>query len=118
MFCGRISYRFKMSTDQAQPTDLAQRVRQLLLLQDAVKKVNSILDLEHLLDEIVGSVAETFGCSHAAVALKDDSQNELEIIALRGFLDVRKGNRFKIGAEGMVGHVGATGMMRYAPDVR
>jgi sigma-B regulation protein RsbU (phosphoserine phosphatase) len=96
----------------------AQRVRQLLLLQDVVKKINSILDLEQLLDEIVGSVAETFGCTQTGIVLKNETRDEIEVIALSGFLDVRKGNRFKIGAEGMVGHVAATGVMRYSPDVR
>jgi phosphoserine phosphatase RsbU/P len=98
--------------------DLEQRVRQLLLLQEVVKKVNSILDLDQLLDEIVGSVAETLGCTQAAVSLKDEPHNELEVIAVRGFSTVRKGLRFKVGAESMVGHVAATGAMRYAPDVR
>jgi phosphoserine phosphatase RsbU/P len=98
--------------------DLEQRVRQLLLLQDVVKKVNSILDLEQLLDEIVGSVVEVFGCTQTAVSLNDESRNELVVIAVRGFSTVRKGLRFKIGSEGMVGQVAATGMMRYAPDVR
>jgi hypothetical protein len=37
---------------------LERRVHQLLLLQETAKKVNSILDLEKLLDEIVGGVAE------------------------------------------------------------
>ncbi len=107
-----------MRAEPPSTRDLEQRVRQLLLLQEAVKKVNSILDLEQLLDEIVGSVLEVFGCTQTAVNLKDDSRNELEIIAVRGFSSVRKGLRFKIGAEGMVGHVAATGVMRYAPDVR
>jgi phosphoserine phosphatase RsbU/P len=98
--------------------DLEQRVRQLLLLQEVVKKVNSILDLDQLLDEIVGSVAETLGCTQTAVSLKDEPHNELEVIAVRGFSSVRKGLRFRVGAEGMVGHVAATGAMRYAPDVR
>jgi sigma-B regulation protein RsbU (phosphoserine phosphatase) len=98
--------------------DNAQRVRQLLLLQDVIKKVNSILDLGQLLDEIVGSIAETFGCTQTAICLKDELRDEIEVIALRGFFDVRQGNRFKIGAEGMVGHVAATGVMRYSPDVR
>src|SRR5437868_1056881 len=41
------------------------------------------------------------------------------MIALRGFSDLHlKGYRFKIGGEGMVGHVSATQKMRYAPDVR
>jgi phosphoserine phosphatase RsbU/P len=103
------------TTNQA----LERRVRQLLLLQETAKKVNSILDLEKLLDEIVGRVAEAFGCNRTAVLLKDDARNDLEMIALRGFSDVHlKGYRFKVGGEGMVGHVSATEKMRYAPDVR
>jgi phosphoserine phosphatase RsbU/P len=95
------------------------RVRQLLLLQETAKKVNSILDLEQLLDEIVGSVAEAFGCNRTAVLLKDNDTNEMEIIALRGFSNVHlKGYRFRIGGEGLVGHVSGTAKMRYAPDVR
>jgi phosphoserine phosphatase RsbU/P len=98
---------------------LERRVRQLLLLQETAKKVNSILDLEKLLDEIVGRVAEAFGCNRTAVLLKDDARNDLEMIALRGFSNVHlKGYRFKVGGEGMVGHVSATAKMRYAPDVR
>src|ERR1700678_2748629 len=98
---------------------LERRVRQLLLLQETAKKVNSILDLEKLLDEIVGRVAEAFGCNRTAVLLKDDARNDLEIIALRGFSNVHlKGYRFKVGGEGLVGHVSGTAKMNYAPDVR
>src|ERR1700691_2235477 len=98
---------------------LERRVRELLLLQETAKKVNSLLDLEKLLDEIVGSVAEAFGGNRTAVLLQDDARNEMEIIALRGFSNVHlKGYRFKVGGEGMVGHVAATARMHYAPDVR
>ena len=84
-------------------------MRELLLLQETAKKVNSILDLEKLLDEIVGGVAEAFGCNRTAVLLKDDARNDLEMVALRGFSNVHlKGYRFKVGGEGMVGHVSAT----------
>src|SRR5919198_2396957 len=106
-----------MSTPPSAEQALERRIRQLLLLQETAKKVNSILDLEQLLDEIVGGVAEAFGCNRTAVLLKDDATNELEMIALRGFSNVHlKGYRFKIGREGMVGHVSATAKMRYAPD--
>jgi phosphoserine phosphatase RsbU/P len=98
---------------------LERRVRELLLLQETAKKVNSILDLEQLLDEIVGGVAEAFGCNRTAVLLKDETGDEMEIVALRGFSNVHlKGYRFKIGGEGIIGHVSATGKMHYAPDVR
>ena len=98
---------------------LEQQVQQMVLLQETVKKVNSILDLDQLLDEIVGSVAQTFGCNRTAVLLKDDAAGELEMVAVRGFSDLHlKGFRFKIGGEGIVGHVGVTHKMRYAPDVQ
>ena len=107
-----------MSTDTTNLL-LARRVRELLLLQETAKKVNSILDLEELLDEIVGGVAAAFGCNRTAVLLKDDARNDMEIIALRGFSNVHlKGYRFKVGGEGLVGHVSGTAKMRYAPDVR
>ena len=94
-------------------------MRELLLLQETAKKVNAILDLERLLDEIVGRVAEAFGCNRTAVLLKDDSRGDMEMIALRGFSNIHlKGHRFKVGGEGIVGHVSATAKMRYAPDVR
>jgi phosphoserine phosphatase RsbU/P len=108
-----------MTTQATTGQTLERRVRQLLLLQETAKKVNSILDLERLLDEIVGGVAEAFGCNRTAILLKDDTTNELEMIALRGFSNVHlKGYRFKVGGAGMVGHVSATAKMRYAPDVR
>src|SRR5437868_9066589 len=104
-----------MSTSATADHTLERRVRQLLLLQETAKKVNSILDLEGLLDEIVGGVAEAFGCNRTAVLLKDDTTSGLEKIAPRGFSDLHlKGYRFKIGGEGMVGHVSATQKMRYA----
>lgn len=96
--------------------ELERRVQQLALLQDAVRKVNS-LDLEQLLHEIVVDVAEAFGCSRTAVLLKNNA-GEVEVIATNGFATVRRGYRFKIGTEGMVGHVADTGKMLYAPDVR
>lgn len=108
-----------MSTPATTDQIFERRVRQLLLLQETAKKVNSILDLEKLLDEIVGGVAEEFGCNRTAVLLKDGATDEMEIVALRGFSNVHlKGYRFKIGGEGLVGHVSAAGKMYYAPDVR
>jgi phosphoserine phosphatase RsbU/P len=108
-----------MSTPATTDQILERRIRQLLLLQQTAKKVNSILDLERLLDEIVGEVAEAFGCTRTGVLLKDEGSNELEIVALRGFTNIHlKGYRFKIGGEGIIGHVSATEKMYYAPDIR
>jgi signal transduction protein with GAF and PtsI domain len=82
------------------------RVLELRLLQETAKKVNALLDLEKLLDEIVGRVPKAFGRNRTVVLLKDDAGSDLEIIALRGFSNVHlKGYRMKVGGEGMVGHV-------------
>lgn len=99
--------------------DQNQRIQELFLLQRVAQKINSILDLDILLEEIVGDVAQTFGYSRSAVLLKDDETNELVIAAVRGWtINYHlKGERFKIGQYGMIGHVGETGETYYAPDV-
>ena len=94
------------------------RIEELYLLQRVATKINSILDLETLLDEIVGDVANTFGYSRLAVLLKDEETLELVIGAgWTGDLCL-KGTRFKIGQDGMSGQAAATGQTYYAPDVR
>jgi phosphoserine phosphatase RsbU/P len=95
------------------------RVEELFLLQRVAQKINSILDLETLLDQIVGDVANTFGYNRLAVLLKDDETNELVIAAgWTGELCL-KGTRFKIGqGVGMSAHAAASGETFYAPDVR
>lgn len=98
--------------------ELEQRLRQLTLLQEAVRKINSTLDLDQLLNEIVVDLAQAFGCNRTCLLLLNEAVDELEVIALHGFDNVRKGYRFKRGIEGMVGHVSLTGEPMYAPDVR
>lgn len=96
-----------------------QVIQELLLLQRVVQKINSILDLDQLLEEIVGDVAQTFGYTRSGVLLKDNETNELIIAAVRGWtINFHvKGDRFKIGEYGIIGQVGATGKTYYAPDV-
>jgi sigma-B regulation protein RsbU (phosphoserine phosphatase) len=99
--------------------DQVLRIEELFLLQRVAQKINSILDLETLLDEIVGDVANTFGYDRLAVLLKENETNELVIAAgWTGELCL-KGTRFKIGQEaGMSAHAAASGETFYAPDVR
>ena len=95
------------------------RIQEFLLLQRSSQKLNSILDLDVLLEEIVCDVAETFGYLRTGVLLKDDETDELEIAAVRGWTKNYhiKGDRFKIGVYGMIGHVAAIKKTYYAPDV-
>lgn len=95
-------------------------VQELLLLQRVAQRINSILDLDSVLEQIVDDVAQTFGYSRTAILLLDEEHpDDLVIAAVRGWTRFHeKGHRFKVGQEGMVGHVAATGEMHYAPDVR
>src|SRR5512142_1201229 len=99
--------------------DQHQLVQDLFLLQRVATTINSNLDIDSLLEEIVNDVSQTFGCSRLAVLLKDHRTNELVVGADCGGDTNRhiKGERFKIGEYGMVGHVGAIGQTYYAPDV-
>jgi phosphoserine phosphatase RsbU/P len=99
--------------------DQVLRVEELYLLQRVALKISSILDLEQLLDEIVGDVAKTFGYNRLAVLLKEQEADELVIAAgWTGELCL-KGTRFRIGkGDGMSGHAAATGETFYAADVQ
>ena len=99
--------------------DENQKIEELLLLQRVAQRINSILDLDLLLEEVVSDVAETFGYSRSGILLKDEEINELVIVAVRGWTVNYhvKGDRFKIGEYGMVGHVGLTEETYYSPDV-
>ena len=96
-----------------------QLIRDLFVLQRVAQRINSNLDMDSMLEEIVNDVSQTFGCSRLAVLLKEDRTNELVVGADCGGDTNRhiKGERFKIGEYGMVGHVGLTGQTYYAPDV-
>ena len=96
-----------------------QLIEELFLLQRVAQRINSTLELDTLLEDIVSDVAQTFGCSRSGILLKDEQANDLVIAAVRGWtINYHvKGDRFKIGEYGMAGHVGATGETYYAPDV-
>jgi phosphoserine phosphatase RsbU/P len=95
-----------------------EQVEDLLKLQKAAQKITSILDLDQLIDKIVSDVAGSFGCFEANIYLHDADRGELELTGVHGCTAHCKGHRLKVGKEGMVGYVAATGQMRYAPDVR
>ncbi len=87
-------------------------------IQQAAQKITSTLDLDLLIDRVVGEVARTFGCVETAIFLRDFEANDMVLAGVRGCTTHGKGARVKIGKQGMVGWVAATGEPRYAPDVR
>ena len=63
--------------------DQVLRVEELYLLQRVAQKINSNLDLETLLDQVIDDVANTFGYNRLAILLTDDQTYELVIAAGR-----------------------------------
>src|SRR3954452_4135994 len=99
---------------------LRAQIVHLELLRNAARQLNSTLDLDSLLEQIVTEVAQAFGCSRSAVLLLDPESNELVLAAVRGWTkNVHpKGFRFSLGRDGLVGRTAATGETSYVPDVR
>ena len=93
------------------------RVQELLKLQKAAQKISSILDLDQLIDKIVNDIACSFGCAEINVYLHEPENCEMVLAGVHGCSVHQKGHRLKVGKEGLVGYVAATGQMRYAPDV-
>jgi sigma-B regulation protein RsbU (phosphoserine phosphatase) len=97
------------------PTDL---VEELQRVQKVAQTITSILDLDQLIENIVNDVALSFGCVESSIFLHDVERREMVMASVHGCTIHGKGHRLKIGEEGIVGHVAATGKMHYAPDVR
>jgi phosphoserine phosphatase RsbU/P len=93
-------------------------VHDLLKLQKAVQKINSILDLDELIDKLVNDIACSFGCAEINIFLHEPEQEAMVLAGTHGCHVHAKGEHLRIGKDGLVGYVGATGQMRYAPDVR
>jgi phosphoserine phosphatase RsbU/P len=95
-----------------------EQVEHLQKLQKWSRKITSILDLDELIDHVVNDVSCAFGCVETNLYLHDAERGELEAAGVHGCTSHGKGERYKIGTEGMVGYVASTLQMRYAPDVR
>ncbi|MCU1283710.1 MAG: hypothetical protein JWO13_60 [Acidobacteriales bacterium] len=93
-----------------------QRIEDLVHLEQASHEINSILDLDRLLDYIVDDLAPSFGCAESCILLKDVERGDLVIAATRGCPIHLKGTRFARDA-GLVSLVAASGHPYYAPDV-
>ncbi len=95
-----------------------QNVRDLIKLQKAAQQIGSILELDVLLDRIVNETAVMFGCLETSIWLHDPLGNEMVCSGVRGCSTCMKGTRLKVGEQGLIGKVAATGQIIYTPDVR
>ncbi len=106
---------------KAEASEFVSRARlldEVSRIQQAAQKITSTLDLDLLIDRVVNEVARGFGCVETSIFLRDFEANEMVLAGVQGCTLHGKGARVKIGKQGMVGWVAATGETRYAPDVR
>lgn len=92
-------------------------IQTLMKLQRTAQLITSTLDLDALLERVVNDLAASLGSVEVAVWLRDPESDDMVLRGVRGCTLHKKGARLKIGLQGMVGHVAATGKMRYAPNV-
>ncbi len=93
-------------------------VQTLMKLQRAAQLITSTLDLESLIEHLVHDLATTLGSVKVSIWLRDPDNEYMVLQGVRGCSIYQKGERLRIGLQGMVGHVASTGEMRYARDVR
>src|SRR5215475_6841406 len=93
-------------------------VQVLMKMQRAAQLITSTLDLDQILDRVVNDLASSLGSVEVAIWLRHPDSDEMVLEGVRGCKLYKKGERLKIGRQGIVGQVSATGKMYYAPDVR
>src|SRR5262245_12361924 len=88
------------------------RVQDVLKLQKMVQKMTSILDLDQLIQQLVTEVACSFGCVEINLYLHEPEERAMVLAGSHGCTLHGRGSRLRVGKDGMVGYVAATGQMR------
>lgn len=119
---------------QERTTELTQRGRELESANREVQRralqfetvaqvsqtITSIRDLQELLPHIASVISEKFGFYHVGVFLLDDAREYAVLSATNssgGKQMMQRRHRLRIGEQGIVGYVTATGTPRIAMDV-
>jgi sigma-B regulation protein RsbU (phosphoserine phosphatase) len=108
----------RMSEESFYNSEDHYQVKDFMLVQRVIRKINSILDLKELLMKIIEDISKTLGFEKCGVLLYDEYANQLELVALTGWDDnIRKaGDRFNLG-EGIIWRSFAEQKMIYYPDI-
>ncbi len=98
--------------------DSLAKIRQLTALYEVSKKLSSTLDLDELLKNALELLRAQWGYRLCAILFLDREKQELYIRQVIG-RDLNEVNhlRFRVGLDGIVGHVAESGEFLYVPDV-
>ncbi len=106
---------------EAYARDLERRVVQLQVASEIAQESAKLNELDLLLERAVNLVRDRFGFYHCGIYLIDDLREYAVLKAATGEVGqalVTRGHRLRVGAEGIVGFVTATGKHRVAEDVQ
>lgn len=101
-------------------SQLQRRAAQFEALAQVAQSITSIRDLQELLPRVASVISENFGFYHVGVFLVDDLKEYAVLTAANsegGQRMLERKHRLRVGAEGIVGNVTATGEPRIALDV-
>lgn len=85
---------------------------------DITKQLLNPTSLSDVLDQILQSVQSLFKYDICSVSLLTEDRDKLYVAAHRGYdSDFVQSFRLRIGKDGIIGHVAATGRPYYCPDV-
>lgn len=96
---------------------LTREAQEMTLLYEVSQSFMSTLDFDKLLVNILERLKNTFGYLNLAIMLVDEETQELYPRSYINYPKYIKKLRFKIGRDGISGHVAETKKMYYSPDV-
>jgi phosphoserine phosphatase RsbU/P len=94
------------------------QIKDFMLVQRVIEKINSILNLNELMEQIIKDASRTLGFTKCGVLLYDEDNNQLQLAAVTGWEDkVHKlGDRFDLGV-GIVWKAFVAKKTIYYPDI-
>jgi GAF domain-containing protein len=115
---GELSHRG--SELQAANEQIQRRATQFEVLAQVTQAITSVRDLQELLPRIAAVISEKFGFYHVGVFLLDGAHEYAVLSATNskgGRQMLERKHRLRVGEQGIVGNVTATGKPRIAMDV-
>lgn len=93
-------------------------IRDFMLVQRVIKKINSILNLNELLEQIIEDASKTLGFTKCGVLLYDENANQLELVAVTGWEDksIQVGDKLNPG-HGIIWRAFLKNKIIYYPDI-
>lgn len=105
---------------QAANEQIQRRAAQFEALAEVTRAITSVRDLRELLPSIATVISQKFGFYHVGVFLLDDAREYAVLSATNsegGRQMLERKHRLRVGEQGIVGNVTATGKPRIAMDV-